>query len=161
MGSALIDNLFPEKQANAIKKIWEDKESQFLLEKQIGKKLLDSNEILDDLPLTQLMLIASLSPFASNKSECHNVASIMFWGIHTIDILPLVTEHQGKQLAYRCLISLSLFKKALIKKWQRYGAPSPDFYRRVGTKTFKQIRCPYISQHFYQWECFLCEMFCP
>ena len=156
---ALIDKLFPESQANAIRQLWEDKKSHLLIEKEIGKKLIEYDEIIDELPLTQLMLITSLSSFANSENECHNVASILYWGLKRIDILPLISEHNGKDLAYRCLISLGLFKKALVERQNRHGCPAPHFYRQAGIESFKQIGMNQIGSHFYQWENFIGEIF--
>ena len=158
--SALIDKLFPQDKANAIRKLWEDKSSRLLLEREIGKCLVEHEGIIEELPLTQLMLITSLSPFASSARECYDVAEIIYWGIKQEDILPRVTEHfDSKELAYRCLISLGLFKKVIISKCERYGAPSPKFYRGIGVTSFKRIGKENISSHFVQWESFMSEFF--
>jgi len=157
--SPLIDKLFSKSQSDAIRILWEDTNSRLLLEKQIGQKLLENRDIINDLPLTQLMLVSALSPFAESSNECYRAAEILYWGIHRTDILPLVTEHQGKDLAYRCLISLGMFKMAMYKRYQYHGAPSPNFYRRVGEESFKRIGMNDIGKHFYQWESFIGEMF--
>jgi hypothetical protein len=158
MGS-LINKLFDESQTNAIQKLWDDKDSRFLVQKEIGKKLLDNKEIIDELPLTQVMFIVSLSNFADSETECYSVAEIIYWGLHRIDIMPRITEHNGKDLAYRCLISLGFFKKGLIKRWERHAAPSPSFYRQVGIQSFENIGMRDIGNHFYQWENFMGEFF--
>jgi len=155
---AFIDKLFPGSQANAIRALWYDFSSRCLLEKTIGKKIMEYDGILIDLPLTQLMFISSMSPFASNADECHDVAEILYWGIHNSDVLPLITEHNGEELANRCLISLSLFKRALITKCERHGAPSPDYYRNVGIRAFIGIGREDIGNHFKLWEHFIGEM---
>ena len=80
-------------------------------------------------------------------------------GIRQVDILPMITEHQGRELAYRCLISLGIFKDALRTRSDRRGAPSPDFYRTIGILSFNQIGMTEISSHFIGWESFLAEMF--
>jgi len=157
--STLIDSLFPSDDADSIRRLWEDKGSHLLLEQEIGKRLIESDVIIDELPLTQLMFIATLSPFASSKKECYDVAEIIYWGMQKSDILPLVTEHQGKALAYRCLISLGLFKPALIKRHRRHGSPSPDFYRAVGIESFSSVGMSDIGLHFGRWECFMNEFF--
>ena len=157
--ATLIDSLFQDKDADGIRKLWEDKSSHLMLEQEIGKKLIELDIIIDELPLTQLMFISTLSPFASSKKECYAVAEIIYWGIQKEDILPLVTEHQGRSLAYRCLVSLGFFKPALIKRHKRYGAPSLSFYREVGIKSFSHIGMEDIGSHFKQWEHFLNEFF--
>ena len=60
------------------RKLWEDKGSRLLLEQQIGKKLIENEAIIEDLPFTQLMLVTSLSTFATSEDECFNVASIIY-----------------------------------------------------------------------------------
>ena len=157
--AALVDQLFPKDQADAIRKLWADKTSRFLLQQEIGKQVLSQDEFLDQLPLTQLMFLTSLSPFSNSEEECFMVASIICWGIRKNDILPMVTEHCGKELAYRCLISLGFFKNVLVRRWERHGAPSPSFYRNVGVKSFDQIGLNNISNHFCQWENFMGEFF--
>ena len=157
--ASLIDKLFVESQAKAIQKLWEDKDSRFLIQKEIGKKLLDNDKMVDEFPLTQVMFIVSLSNFADSESECYNVAEIIYWGMHRIDIMPMVTKHKGKDLAYRCLITLGFFKQGLIKRWERHAAPSPSFYRQVGIQSFENIGMNDIGNHFYQWENFMSEFF--
>jgi len=156
---ALIDSLFPKSESDAIRKLWkEDVGSRHLLKEAIAQKIIGSDEILNQMPLTQLMFVASLSPFASSDEECTNIATIVYWSVNKRDIFPLITCHRGKELAFRCLISLSFFEKALTKKWKRRGAPSPSYYRAIGINTFNQIGMPEIGVHFHQWEGFLPEM---
>lgn len=158
--AALIDKLFPEAEANAIRKLWEDKNSRLLIQQEIGKTLISQENIIEELPLTQIMFITSLSPFASSEKECYNVASIIYWGISKDNILPYITDQQEtKELAYKCFISLGMFKQALVRRWERHGAPSPRFYREVGIKSFRLIGMHDIGDHFMQWESFMSEMF--
>jgi len=157
--ATLIDRLFGSGESDAIKSLWADESSRLLIQKEIGKKLLDTDEVIDELPLTQLMFLTSLSHFSTSEEECVNVASIIYWGFEQNDILPMVHEHRNKELAYRCLISLGFFKKALIRRYERYGAPRPSFYRQVGANTFESIGMIEVGQHFNQWESFLSEFF--
>jgi len=157
--SALIDKIFPESQAKALRKLWEDKTCHLLIQKEIGKKLLEK-DIIEEFPLAQIIVLTSLSPFAKSEEECVDVAHIIYWGILRTDILPMITEVQKEEeLAYKCLISLGLFKKVLIKKYEVHGAPSPKFYRMVGITSFRHIGKDDISDHFCQWEGFMGEMF--
>ena len=146
----LVDKLFQKKQANAIRKLWDDKSSRPLLRQEIGKQLIATDTVIDKVPLAQLMLIMSLSSFSDSPEECSTVAAIVYLGIKRNDILPMVSEHRGKELAFRCLISLGFFKTALIRRWKRHAAPSPGFYRDVGIKSFGQIGMDYVSSHFRQ-----------
>ena len=156
---ALIDSLFSKPQADAIRKLWVDKDSRLLIEKEIGKQMFENHELLTQLPLTQLMFMMSLANFSSSQEECYDVASIVYWGIGTTDIIPLVSEHNNKELAYRCLITLGLFKKAMIRRQNRFAAPSVTFYRRAGINSFRLIGMVDISKHFCLWEQYLGEMF--
>jgi len=155
----LIDRIFNESQSDAIRQLWSDKDCKDLIERQIGIELFKSEEIIDEMPLTQLMLLTSLADFSSSSQECYDVAEIIIWGVKKEDILPSIIEHRKEELAYRCLLSLGFYKKALVKKWNRHGAPSPDFYREIGAKTFWALGKKEISNHFYQWEGFMSEMF--
>lgn len=157
--SALINKLFSQSQSDAIRSLWEDKDSRFLTEKEIAKKIIEHQEIIDEMPLAQLMFIASSSTFASSEVECHDVASIIYWGMRRVDVLPLITEHKDKDLAYRCLISLGFFRKAMERRCNQYGAPSPCFYRKIGICSFNKIGMEDIGNHFCQWEGFIGEMF--
>jgi len=156
---ALIEKLFTQSQSEAIKKLWEDKSSRLLIQKEVGKRLLNKDEIILDLPLHQIIFLTSLSSFADSERECWDVAEVVYWGINHDDIFPMVSQHYGKDLAYRCLISLSFFKSYMGEKCNRHGAPSPEFYRGVGVQSFHSIGEDDISEHFYKWECFLSEFF--
>lgn len=155
----LVNSLFSSTQIESIIKLWQDKNSRLLIEKEIGKHLLESDEILTESSFDQILVITSLSPFASSDDERQSVAHIIYWGIKRGDMLPLCTEHQGKELAYRCLISLGFFKRALIERHKRHGAPSPDFYREVGIEAFNRARMVEIGNHFYKWESFINDIF--
>ena len=155
----LIDQLFIKSQADAIRTLWEDTSSRALIRKEIGKQLLSHELIIKELPLTQLMLTASLSSFADSENECCEIAGIIYWGIKTVDIIPMVSKHNGRELAYRCLISLGFFKQYLIKRCERYGAPSPSFYRQAGINSFNSIGMNDIGYHFLQWENLISELF--
>jgi hypothetical protein len=157
--ASLIDSLFNHSESDAIKKLWNDKNTNELIKKEIGKQLLNTDKILIEMPLVQILLITSLSPFAESIEECDQVACIIYWGIKEKDILPMITEQFGKPFAYRCLISLGFFKRNLAERCKRYAAPSPSFYREAGIRTFNAIGMTTISHHFKSWESFLEEMF--
>jgi hypothetical protein len=157
--STLIDRVFSKSDADAIKKLWQDNSSRLLLMQEVGKKIVESDQVLNELPLSQLTFIVSLSPFAESDEERNNVATIIYWGINRTDILPMITEHRGKDLAYRCLISLGFYKNQLTLRCERRGAPSPSFYRKVGIATFDQIGMAEVGRHFTQWEYFMNDFF--
>jgi len=155
----LLTSLFPNSQVKSIIKLWQDENSKSLIQKEVGKRLLSSDKVITNFPFGQILVITSLSTFASSEDEKQSVAHIIHWGIFRNDILPLCTEHQGKELAYRCLISLGFFKRALEERCERHGAPSPDFYRELGIHVFHGLQMTEISEHFSKWEYFINEIF--
>ena len=157
--SALVDKLFDKKQADAIRKLWKDRNSRFLIQKEIGKQLIRCESVIEEIPLTQIMFITSTSSFANSENECYDIAGIIYWGLNKTDILPMVTKHQGEELGKRCLISLGFFGGVIAKKYERYGAPSPSFYRNIGTSSFYQSGKDDIGDHFSKWELFMQEFF--
>ena len=157
--NTLIDRLFPEDKAVYVKRLLEDDSSRFLLEKEIAKMLLRDEDVVGVEPLAQIVVTVSMSTFASSKEECYDVAFILYWGIDKTDILPMITQHHGKELAYRCLISRSLFADRLEERRKRHGAPSGDFYKQMGIMSFNQIGMPDIGAHFDKWEGFIGEVF--
>jgi hypothetical protein len=155
----LINRIFSGSQAKAIKELKEDSDCQRVLNEQIAKEFNKNDDILVENPVSQLTLIISESPFATSDNECVEVTKIVVWGLDKLDILPSIIEHEGQELAYRCLLSLSLFKEKMEKKWRFHGAPNPDFYREAGITSFHRIGSYEISEHFYQWEHFMRDLF--
>ena len=78
----LVDKLFSKSDADAIRKLWQDNSSRLLLMQEVGKKIADSDQIINELPLTQLTFMVSLSPFAESDEERNNVATIIYWGVN-------------------------------------------------------------------------------
>lgn len=156
--SALIDRLFIKKDADAIRTLWEDRSTHLLLEQEIGKEILNNDNLILEMPLTQIMFILTLSPFSSGENECHDIAEIIYWGMDKTDIIPMAFEHKGFDLACRCLLSLSFFKGKMKQRTERYGCPSVSFYRKIGIEAFRKIGKVDISRHFCQWEVFLGEV---
>jgi len=154
----LVQKLFNNR-AEVIKKLLEEKDSKFLIEQVVAKELMNKDEFTIENPWSQIRVIVSLSPFASSKEECYEVTDIIIWGAQEKDVLPMITEHQGYELAKRCLISTSFFEKRMESRCERYGAPSPAFYRQIGRSCFKQAGQPEIGSHFDKWTLFLQELF--
>jgi hypothetical protein len=154
----LVQKLFNNR-AEVIQKLLEEKDSKFLVEKVVAKELMNKDEFTIENPWSQIRVIISLSPFASSKEECYEVTDIIIWGAQEKDILPMITEHQGYELAKRCLISNSFFESRMKERCERHGAPSPKFYRQIGQSCFKQAGRPEIGSHFDKWTLFLKELF--
>ena len=148
-------------ETNAVSSLMQDNgNSKLLMLKSLGQRFLLSEEILIVDSLGQLMLLIANAPFLESDEECLQITNIIQWGIKETNLLPLITEHKKKDLAYRCLLSLGLFKKALEKRTNRHGAPSPNFYRFIGINEFKNLGFIEISEHFQKWECYLSEITC-
>lgn len=146
-----------ESEKKAILSLLEDSGSYPHLLKAMGKRLLENEDIILEDSIGQLMIITSIAPFAESQEECVNVAQTVNWGLNRTDILPLVSKHNGKDLANRCLISLAFFYRAMEERTKRYGCPNPEFYREIGTRTYYQIGMEDLGYHFQKWECFLQE----
>ena len=157
--NSLIANLFEKSDIKNVIKLWQDQTSRQLIEEQVARKILESGNIIADLPFHQILALTSMATFANSIEERENAAKIIWWGLKRTDIVPFITEHYGKELAFRCFISLSFFKKMLEKRCERRGAPSPNFYRTIGIMEFRKINMFGISEHFEKWESFASEIF--
>ena len=135
----------------AISKLWEDKASQSVLLKSLYKEMMDSPNLLSLPASNQFLVLFSQADFAKSDDERVYVANIFYRRLFDKDILPLVTEHTGIQLAERCLVSSSLFEKHMHERSRRYSAPKPAFYRKVGISKFEENRRFDVAMHFDAW----------
>jgi len=108
-----LDSLFPDK-VESIQCLYEDNDCRHLVQKEIGKKLMDCEVPIGIPSFNQIVCIISVSPFATSETECVDVASAVIWSLNKTDILPLVSKYsEGKcnqlELANSCLISLAFF----------------------------------------------------
>ena len=124
-----------------------------------GNKIIQSQDkILISEPLNILMFICCTAKFSSSEEESQQVAMIINKRIKENNPLPYVLDDKGLDLAEKCLISLSFFYPALVKRHKK-GAPSPEFYRDVSKKVFKANGYTDLAEHHKQWEQFLIEFF--
>lgn len=123
----------------------------------IGCKVMFSEEIISDRAFDQLKMLTATAAFAESDQECVDVARMIHWIFRQPDVLPMISQHSGFDLLSRCLISISLFRKALERRLQRRGAPSPSFYREIGIITAKQEGMTLVAQHFDNWSGFIGE----
>ncbi len=144
-----------------------EKDLAIALNEKLTAKTLDalyaqtSESILWTVPsFNQLMLVFSQASFASSEQEQVDVASIVLKYIRETEIFPLVSKHEGLDLASRCLISLGLFKDKMVRSCNYHAAPTPEFYRNVGVSQFKILQRYDLSRNFTRWENFLGEFFC-
>jgi len=157
----LIQELYNEKEQQDIKKLYRsDPSIHELLKKAFGEKILkEKSKVLITNPLDVLCFICLNSPFADNENECYTVSVLLYKNIKTLNVLPLVTEEHGMNLASKCLVSLSLFKDRLEWRRQRYGYPGADYYRKVSKLILKQHEHTNVANHHKLWEQFIGEMF--
>ena len=59
------------------------------------------------------MIIFANADFANSDAERVEVAGIFRTYIFKRDIFPLASQHEGRDLACRCLVSLGLFRKRM------------------------------------------------
>ena len=107
----------------------------------------------------QLMIIFSNADFANSDAERVEVAGIFREYIFKRDPFPMASQHEGRDLACRCLISLGLFKQRMEYHCRYHEAPHPDFYRQVGITEFDCINRRDLSHNFIHWENFFSEFF--
>lgn len=157
----LIQELYTKDEQQDIEKLFKDDASiHDCLKKALGSKILEKKEkVLITNALDILSFLCLNSPFADDENECYTVSVLIYKNIKTIDILPLVTEEHGLNLASKCLVSLSLFRDRLEWRRQRYGYPGTDYYRKVSKLILKQHDHNNIARHHKLWEQFIGEMF--
>jgi hypothetical protein len=156
----LIQELYNEVEQQSIKKLYrEDLSIHDMLKRALGQKILESKDkILTTNALDILCFLCLNSPFADDENECYTVSVLLYKNIKTLDILPLVTEEHGIDLASKCLVSLSLFSDRLEWRRQRYGYPGADYYRKVSMLILKQYEHNSVAKHHRLWEQFIGEM---
>lgn len=152
---SLLGKIFSKSQVAPGIQLLNSEETRSMMIREIGNKLIESPLILPD-PMDQLLAITSLADFAE-EDECLQMVGIIYRHMGDIDVLPAISKHQGKELAERCLLGLSFFQQEMQRRNLRHGAPSPEYYRKVGQYGFKSIGLIEISDHFENWEVFLSE----
>lgn len=158
---SLIEELYTPKAVQLIRDLYNDDiEYRETMYKAFGKKIIESQDkFLTAKPLDILALICNTASFADDKNECHTVAVIIYKHIQNPNPLPSLLDDKQFEFAEKTLVSLSFFNDALIHRWKRRGAPSPDFYRQCSEAIFSKNHLENIAEHHRQWESFLCEIF--
>lgn len=156
----IINQLVSNKEKDAVCNLLQDDNSKLLLLKSLGQRLLQKDEIFIMDSIGQIILLIANAPFLRSEEECMQITNMVQWGIKRTNVLPMITEHKNKELAYRCLLSLGFFKEAVEKRTKYHGAPSVSFYRNIGINQFKNIGFLEISEDFQKWEYYLGEITC-
>lgn len=161
MEKSLISQLFGVDKAKNLAELYkkETVEGKIFIKNYIGQELAGSDKFINENSLNQIVLITSQALFSSDDKEPVEVAAMIFYVLNQHDFLPKVTEQQGKELASKCFVSVSLFRPALEHLTNRHGAPSPDYYAQVGKLILKKEKMLNVSEHFDKWTSFLCERF--
>lgn len=156
---SLIEELYSSKAVDLIRNLYEEdpsaKESFY---QAFGNKIIESRDkILLSKPLDILLFICSTAKFCS-VDESQAVALIIYKRMQERDPLPYILDDRGLVLAEKCLVALSFFQPALMRRWKR-GGPHPSFYRNCSKKAFELEGLEEIAYHHEQWENFLGEFF--
>ena len=172
----VTQDLFGREQPKYVKTLLEEEKSLVTLCRLAGKELLTEwkNQVITKSPFNQVLAITSQAEFASSHEQVE-AAGIVCHCIDAKEIPPYLMdilieqqfqslpESQKRIVAYdfgaKCLVSLGLFDKALIRRYN-HGGPKPDFYRDVGKKTLRYAGLAEVSKNFSPWESFLKEFFC-
>ena len=154
-----MSELLPGRQGPCAVSLLDDEDVSLAVGRRLGREILAYQGIVYDMPREQLLCLLSMAGFADSADECSCVAGMVVKLLKKADILPLVTEHKGMELAARCLISLGIFMKAMVERTSRTNAPPPHFYRSVGRNMLVQKGRTDVAEHFRNWEAFLQELF--
>lgn len=158
---SLIEQLYDDKSVEVIRAIYsEDVSSRQMLFRAFGQKIIEKQEtFLIAKPLDLLSLICMTASFADSDEECQDVAVIFFKRLNDSNPLPYISEDAGILLAEKTLVSLSLYPKAMERRWKYKGAPSPSFYREASKLVFKKNEKDSIAKNHEKWELFFSEIF--
>lgn len=162
MSEVLIEQLYSPDNCKAIRKLYkEDSTVHNTIRNAIGTKIiLDTDKLLTSNPIDVLYLMCLTAKFANSDDECYRIAITVYQYHNKLeDILPSITNDCGLQFATKTLIALSFRAKAMEKKWKRYGAPSPSYYRQTSKQIFKKYNQKDIANNHEKWEGFLGEVF--
>ena len=156
---SVIKAIFSEKRTAAVEKLWADEESRRLLLEQVAIELPDYGAVIWRYPKEQVLAMAAQARFAQIDEAFCVGAIINRYMRETKDILPMVTQHYGWELASRCLISLGFFGAYMEQRTRRYNAPSPNFYKARGKEAFRSEGWDSIAKNFEKWLELLAEQF--
>ena len=108
--------------------------------KSIGYCIVGDDQIITNMPFEQVKMALSVAKFATDDEEVVYVARMVFVTVGKTNILPMISCHRGFDLASRCLVALSLFKKALDHRTKFRGCPSASFYSCEARKP-RHLQC--------------------
>lgn len=165
------------KQPEYVRTLAEEEKSLAVMCRAAGRELLNEwkDQVICARTFEQVLAIVSQASFTNSPDEHISVARIILHCIDKKDIPPYVIDaflnekfhmlqkHQKTLVAYdlgaRCLVSLGMFEKALMRRHSRRGSPDTVFYREVGKRTLAYAGLNSVSAHFQPWEDFMKEYF--
>lgn len=93
-----------------------------------------AEEIIADYPRERIISMTHEASFKKKDSEAVFVGNVVYSLIRSNDIIPMVTEHHGLQLAARGLVTIGFFPEYMNYLTQHRGYPKIDFYMGVCKK---------------------------
>jgi hypothetical protein len=139
-----------------------DSSSRLLILKSLAKNSIPNDKVMPCENESQVFCLICLGfPNSSEEEEPLIVASFLRRINRENNPIPSLTDQHCEELKFcaQTLIALALFKKIMVKKWERYGAPKPDFYRKVSQSILSRKSNAHkaIGSHHKAWEDYLFE----
>lgn len=154
----LISQLFNKRQCKAIQDLYvKDPSSHKAIYQSISVKLFDNEKIILAKGLDMLSLILKQNSFGATDEEIMMVAVFIYKSFFYDSILPYLSEGNSLDFSIKTLVSLSFFRKTMEKRTERFGAPSPNYYRETSKLVFKYHGYDGIAKSHQNWESFLVE----
>jgi hypothetical protein len=158
--TSIISQLFNKKQAKSLQNLFiSDPSSHKVIYQSIATKLFDNEKIILGKGLDILSLILKNNSFGAADQEVFTVAIFIHKSLFFDNPLPYLVESNSLNFAIKTLTSLSFYMEAMEKRTERYGAPSPSYYRRTSQLVLKHHGYNEIAEKHQNWESFLIESF--
>ena len=161
MAKALIEQLYDKKNCEALRELFDtDPSARPCIKEAISSRLITKQDkIITTNAIDALFMICLSAKFADSEDECNRVAITIYQFHDRKPTIPCFSQDRGLLFANKCLIALSFHPQALEKRWKRYAAPKPDFYRQLSKSVYSIHDQEDIAAHHEQWEAFLGEVF--
>ena len=157
----VIDPLFKPGEIEAVKSLWDDPECRKEIIREESRRILKEDKPIFSHPQEQIMAMTYQADFNCSDDERVFVAGILSRNVRDINIFPQLEElfsnsgfgqERSKYIAInfssKCLVSTSIFYKAMKRMHAQYSAPHPEYYIAMGKRAFELAGNPELSQHF-------------
>jgi len=118
-------------------------------------------ELIMNYPRERIVALMHEASFKKHDSEAIYVGNIVYGPIRSKDIIPMVTEHQGLQLAARGIVGIGFFREYMEHLNQYRGYPKVEFYMGVCKKELKIHGKEDIADNMENWTNHLHTIFQP